>query len=565
MIAGLLAMVAANLAAAGGAWSLSRRFRTGRPALDALVFLLLRLLLVSAAVLAFGWTGGLRPLPLALASLAALGLLGAAGELRNLPRLRGLPLSWPWKVLLGLVVVRLSLQAWIFSPYIGDTVAYHLPKVAEWVQAGRITLQVGPDVRGWFPAGFEIVEIWWTVFLRHDVIIEAAGVEFLLLGAAAAAALAEALGGDASFNLKAGLLYALTPGFHLMATSALNDGAAAAMVVALFALAAHRAPWPWLGLAAALATGIKPTAAFALPGVVLVYWLTRRPPPPADDRPLLEKSLLALALLVGGSWYLRNAIVFGNPIYPMGGQGILGPDGHVAQQTGFSLSSLGQNLADLAGRRLLDVGPLGALLPSLAGWGALAVSLGGVGLLREARTDVALRRATAGFLLSLLVVLGMVIPDPWCLRFVIFFPALPCIAALRLVDRVPVLRGLLAAAVLVQFLGTVVPGEFEVGAVRERLEMPWARRASRMTPHDPWSSDGIAIGPAANRTYAMYRPDYSRRVLHVADRDAEGLVKAMRAAGIRDLHASPSAPEVKTAVERRWLVQEPGNFYRLRN
>lgn len=113
--------------------------KSGHAHLDALVSLLLRLALTSAAVIVSGTTRLLNPLGLTV--LAGLGLvaLWASGSLGQLdaafqgwlsqPRPRG----WAAVVLsvcTAVVVVRLLAQVWLFAPYAGDALSYHLPKIA---------------------------------------------------------------------------------------------------------------------------------------------------------------------------------------------------------------------------------------------------------------------------------------------------------------------------------------------------------------------------------------------------------------------------------------------------
>ncbi|HLF91873.1 MAG TPA: hypothetical protein VJB14_00280, partial [Planctomycetota bacterium] len=322
MIVGLGALLVGNAATLLGARLLLLRCRTGSGSMDALLFLLFRLALLSIAVLLAGLTRTLTAPDLGIASLLALAGLLAAGAHRGLrlparPARLG-PAGW----LALAVLARLLLQAWFFSPHLGDATAYHLPKIGEWVRAGGFTREMGVHPHVSFPAGFELVETWWVVFLRHDVLIEMAGVEFVLLAFVATRALAERLGLDARAAFFAGLLYALVPGFHLSATSCMNDAPAAAGVVALAALLAGRCPLPLLLLAAGLGVGIKPTFGFALPGMALLAWLWRREPGAATPIPRpIAWGLGTAGLLLGSFWYARNVAWFGNPFHPLGTPG----------------------------------------------------------------------------------------------------------------------------------------------------------------------------------------------------------------------------------------------------
>ena len=110
------------------------------------------------------------------------------------------------------------------------------------VRAGGFTREMGVDLCAPFPAGFELLEAWWVVFLRHDVLIELAGVEMLLLCAAGAYALAREVNLTERPAAWAAFLTVLTPGLYLSATACLNDIAIAALVIVTMAFVLTRAP-----------------------------------------------------------------------------------------------------------------------------------------------------------------------------------------------------------------------------------------------------------------------------------------------------------------------------------
>src|SRR5204863_2985827 len=124
----------------------------------------------------------------------ALALLLLRGAHRRFPRPAAVDMGRWLATLLGIVALRLLLQVYFFSPHMGDAVAYHLPKLGEWIRAGGFTREMGLHPHTTFPAGFELVEAWWVVFPRHDLLIEMAGVEFLALAFSATYALARWLG-----------------------------------------------------------------------------------------------------------------------------------------------------------------------------------------------------------------------------------------------------------------------------------------------------------------------------------------------------------------------------------
>src|SRR5687767_117856 len=120
-------MVVANAAVLLGAHAALRKIRTGVVELDAILFLLLRFLIIGTVVLAAGLTGTLRGSILGIAGVVALAILLACGEHRRLPPLRLPPLPRFVVVLLAIVAVRLALQVWWIAPFGIDATSYHLP------------------------------------------------------------------------------------------------------------------------------------------------------------------------------------------------------------------------------------------------------------------------------------------------------------------------------------------------------------------------------------------------------------------------------------------------------
>jgi hypothetical protein len=539
MILGALGMVVANAAAILGARRLLQPIRTNKPSVDVVLFLLLRTLLISAAILIAGTLGFLTPLALGSAAVLILATLLALGYGRLLRR--PAPLPWKgWLVALAMVLLlKLLLQVWFFAPYTGDVVSYHLPKIAEWIRAGAFTRELGLNPRVTLPAGFELLETWWVVFLRHDALIEMAGVEMLLLAAAAVYAISRELQSSPSVALGAAILFALTPGLQMEATSTLNDVAATAMTVATAALLLARADWPLLLLVAGLGTGIKPTYVYALPGLAVLAVLLRR-----EDRVALPSAraawtLAGVALAVGASWYLRNLLWFGNPVYPMGTD-----LGRQVQQMGPSLQSLRENLQTLVDVRIYDRFPVGALHTGNANWGAVAFACGMPALIAELRGDVRLRKLAIGFGLSTLTILCLVTLDAWNMRFVLFVPAILSIASARVAASYRPLGVVVAAAASLCFISTLLPSELSKPTVSRLLSRGWRERSAQpeIAPLPQEGAVGCA-GDELSGAYWLYQPDFSRRVVYLRETSSASLLERLNREDVRVLYLSPRAAE----------------------
>jgi hypothetical protein len=492
-------------------------------------------------------------------------VLVAAGAHRGLrprtPAEAG-PLALGFAALVG---VRLLAQVWVFAPYVGDTLHYHLPKVAEWVQAGAITREVGVDMRSTFPAGFELVEVWWCVFLHHDVLIEAAGLEFLALAFAAAYALARHAGLDGRGAFLAALAYAMTPGMQAQATSCLNDAPAAALVVATASLVAARVHPGLILVAVGLGAGVKPTYVYALPGVALLWFLVRKEPAAGRPDRLAALALAVAGLGIGAVWYVRNTVLYGNPLHPVGAQGFVTPLGEVSQQLGPSLASLRDNFLRLVDSRVYDRHlSYGAQLNSISGWGPAAFACGAPALLALLWTDARLRRLAAAFSGSLISMLVLVSSDPWFMRFVLFFPALLAVAAAALARDCRGARLVLGAALAYQFVGTMVPQELPVGGVSSFAAQGWRDRAvGVMRPESLPPGPVGAYAESTRSAYLLYGPDFSRRVVYLRVQTADELLREMERRGLRLLHSGTRMGIVGECLDRGRLSPLVGPFYAL--
>lgn len=533
--------------------ALLRKIRTGRDRLDLVALLLIRLGLISAVVVVAGGTRTLSAAPLGLAGAAALAVFLAARSTRDLlpSPFRGIG-AWGGALAIG-IGLRLLLQAWFFAPYSADVLSYHLPKVAEWIRAGGFTAELGVDDHAAFPAGFELIEAWWSVFLHHDVLIEMAGIEFLALGFAATAALAESLGlGDRACRFAA-TLFVLTPGIHLQATSCLNDGPVAALWVATAALASARAPWPLLFLAAGLGLGVKPTYGFALPGLAWILWAARREPPASRAVPWAAWAVGASGVGLGILWYVR-ALVGGFRL----------PS---TIQAGPRLSSLASNLTQLASPRIQDQQvAYGPYLDRISGWGAVAFACGLAALVVMVRNDARGRRCAAGFGLSLGSVLLMSAPDPWSLRFVLFFPAILAIAAARFWETQRLRIWIPAVGIAVQIAGTFLPYDLPRSRFEVLVRQSWRERSTAEFFGAATTEEAVGYF-ADNRgsAYALYRPDFSRRVVYLRSTSPDELVRDMTRAEIRMLYAVPAGGPrqavLEACVREGRLRSAGGRFY----
>jgi hypothetical protein len=544
MILGLFWMVVANAATLLGAHAILRRVSTGKGHLDAAFFLVLRFALISAAVLIAGLTHSLTATGVGLMGLVALAALFAAGAHRQIRRPEFPDAGRLLTILTVIVAARLLAQVWVFAPYNYDAISYHLTKIAEWVRAGAFTREMGVDTHAPFPAGFELVETWWVVFLHHDVLIEMAGVEFLALACAGCYALARESGVTERWAYFAAFAYGLTPGLHLSATSCLNDVPVAALEVTTAAFVMARAPWAWIALVVGLGIGIKPTYGYALPGFLLLAYFVRRNPPPTSLSRKFAVAMMGWGAFLGLFWYGRNMIWFGSPIYPVGTGGLVAKTGLLKIQFGPSFSSALKNVSDLLESRVYDdFVAYGSLLNGISGWGALAFACGLAALLISLRTDPALRRIAMAFGVSLACVLLLVNHDDWYMRFVMFFPAVLSIAMAKLSNRLRPMLAIVGAALIFQFLATFFPVDLPLKSVKTLWSQGWRDRSAAAIYRADLPADSVAFfiaEPIHNRgeSYLLYGPDYSRRVVYLRAKTVAEMIDEIDRERVRFLYRS---------------------------
>jgi hypothetical protein len=565
----LLLLVTANVASLLAASELVRRLNADKAPAAWLHVLVVRLALISTLVLGLGLARCLSAAVVGALAIVALFLLLGFGAHRRLPGLRVADVPRVWLLVCGVVAARLLLQVWFFSPHNADALSYHLPKVAEWVRTGAVLGELGLDSHASFPAGFELIEAWWVVPLHHDVLIEMAGVEFLVLGFAAVWTLSRCLGLERRPSFKAGLVYVLTPGLHFQATSCLNDAAVAVLIVATAAGILAKSPPGLLVLLAGMGVGTKPVYGYAVPALALLWVLDRNVPGDGSARSFRGWAPAIVGVFLGGFWYLRNAAIYGSPIYPVGPEGLY-LDGSPVIQFGPSGDSLAENLLDFVNVRLSDrATPAGAHLDRIAGWGAVAFSLGWIGTVFPRNPDRRFWRLAGSYALALALVFLFVRHDDYSMRFVLFFPSLLAIAAARLAEAVRPARWVMAGALVVQMAATTFPYDLPLRDVRVLARQPWRTRSAA-----PFFDLGSDPGPVAywgrehGVPYLLYGPDFERPVVYLRPRSSRDIPEQMKKGGAAVLYAPAEgrleASWIQECLDAGTLQHEGGETYRLR-
>jgi hypothetical protein len=195
-----------------------------------------------------------------------------------------------------------------------DALLYHLAQPARILQDGGLHAVDNPPF--WFPNITENVYLW-ALAMRSE---RAAQMIHLAWGTLAALLLwhwATTIW-DIEIGKKSLLLLAAIPSLPMLASWAYADMALVYYaIVALYAItlnnSQHQPAWLYIaGISAGLAMGVKYTS-FVLPLACGLLLLFRRPFRNAFSS---AAQFSIVALLVALPWYMRNAIVMGNPFYP---------------------------------------------------------------------------------------------------------------------------------------------------------------------------------------------------------------------------------------------------------
>ena len=223
---------------------------------------------------------------------------------------------------LALPALALGLVRGLLAPPLNwDSLAYHLPFALGWLRAGAIggfaPLPHYPEQVTYFPGGGDLVWTWPLAAFGTDFAVGTVNHAFLVLNALAIGALARRLGARPATCAIAAVLWTLVPMHHASLLGTANVElylTFTLLAAALFFTRDAGAQAPLAALACGLMLGIKLTALMLAPlaaGLGLA----------AGWRPSARAAALCLALVIlpGGYWYVRNALATGTPLYPLPG------------------------------------------------------------------------------------------------------------------------------------------------------------------------------------------------------------------------------------------------------
>jgi hypothetical protein len=613
MIFGLLSWLISSIFILLLTCFLFRIFRTGSTGLDFAVFIFLSIFLTTLYMLLAGLIGLLAPLPLLVLSLIGLlvlltipGLrvvsLGFITDSRSFLRQlkawwRTLPrwLQWFSALAIALSAVRFAVLIFTFPPFVWDALTYHLTNVAEWTQRARITLFDTSMTRIYTPANYETFTLWFTVFLHHDVVVEAAGLPAYVLAAASVYAIGRGIGISPASSWFGALTYASMPALLLATTGTKNDPHMAAYYLLLMALlvnlvrrnSRHGEPRSLGAILLLLvvllyAFGTKAYIIHIAPGFLLLgllrqdghfgykrWWgalIEAFQEAKRSTKPqiLVLSCILIAAVFLGGYWNIRNWVLKGNPFYPYGvqieSQMVLSGAEREAE---LSFDRFLENSRDLLFEKFGDKhARIVPDLDSTTGWGWFVYGLGIAALFLAVFRSGPVRILALSFLVSLAVIFFSIRPSPWNMRYVIWFPAIFSLAFAWVMEnldqqqKIP-FGGIRVLAILAMALnftamlnyGRIPPDRFQAmydlpllerDAASLRLNMPGEyENTLKIVPRDAVLGYNVHSN---GFIYPLYRADLSQRLVYIpisTTGTCYDVAQAMRERGTRYLFVAP--------------------------
>jgi hypothetical protein len=205
-----------------------------------------------------------------------------------------------------------------------DALAYHLPVAIEWLRTAHTSI-----LQTWYwnpantysPLGAEAFIAWLIAPMGSDLFARWVQAPALLMILLAMVRIGQTLGASPFIAACVAAATVLSRSFFSQATIVKDDLFVAAFFATAIAAVADMAPAKRngdrlsplrVGCAIGLLIATKFTALMPLPLLLLVLWPSRRH---WSKHELAAAAIIVLAL--AAPWYLRNAIEFGNPLYPL--------------------------------------------------------------------------------------------------------------------------------------------------------------------------------------------------------------------------------------------------------
>ncbi len=211
---------------------------------------------------------------------------------------------------------------------VSDGPIYHLYFAARWWKAGRLFLVASPfgeSAATYFPANGDLWFAWLMTTWGGDRLAKVGQAPFLVLASLAAYGCARRLGARRSASLVATCWFASSTPLLLFSFESNVDTifVAGYLLAAYFLLRASQgagdtAAYCLGALAAGEALGTKAVGIVFVPPVLALAVVAVLVQAVSARTKILRTFVILIAALVsGGFWYIRNAVLTGNPLYPL--------------------------------------------------------------------------------------------------------------------------------------------------------------------------------------------------------------------------------------------------------
>ena len=227
-----------------------------------------------------------------------------------------------------------AFQTYLFPPYAWDALIYHLPKVAHILQSNGIEVfQASSIYINTYPFNTELLFLWNTIYLGNDLLVNGTQIAFALSAVLAIYGISRKVGVKPQNALYA-MTFLFIPIVIQQATTCYIDIVISSLLIiaANFVLLKDKPKINLVIMGLAVGIMIGATYLFMLPGLIitLILFLSillgqkNEKQMKTNRFPLFRKRFLkdfclysTPVLLIGGVWYIRNYILFSNPVAPI--------------------------------------------------------------------------------------------------------------------------------------------------------------------------------------------------------------------------------------------------------
>jgi hypothetical protein len=487
-------------------------------------------------------------------------------------------------------VIWIVFTGYLFPPYPWDALWYHLPIVGYIIQSGAIQeIPVSSFIDQFInilPKNIELFFLWNIIFLKSDTIVDLSQLLFTLIGTLTVFSIALKLKLDENQALYSSLLFFFTPIIILQSKTNYIDIAVSVLFLITINFLMYDSPDKYINpdlganlkkkiipiLLAGLSTGILlgskasgPLFAILLSVAIAAQEFIKILRPSGNrslrqKRDFLKESLtlyliffIIPAFLTGGYWYIKNWVLYNNPVYPMEVTifnitlfkgvygGIVEPIPEAISNL-FSLSRLFYVWRERLGYYIYD--------SRLGGLGSIWFILFLPSLIFSLINSIKERRYGLLFINTIIIVTFLIYPRNWNPRYVIFIIGLGAISFGYILyyfkERQTAIKTVALLLVIYTFLTSNSPC-ITPAKVKEFFNLPPEERtisqhasfnidlhARREYGVWSWINRNIQSGDVLAYTFEplflapLWNRGYSNKVVYIKSEDFNNWIKQLR-------------------------------------